>query len=129
MRWVLNKHLAWIVLLVFSSYVLVPNVNAGTRLDSGEKTADDAASLRSDDSAGDLGVIPLRYTISMGHTYAEPDSTEFEFPKEEKNHLIRDVTIFVIVAVFAAYFIVKVFLEGETEDDVPEEGNGKPTPL
>ncbi len=129
MRWVLNKHLAWIVLLVFTSYVLVPNARAGTRLDSGEKSADEAASLRSDDSAGDPGVIPLRYTISMGHTFADPDSTGFEFPEEEKNHLIRDVTIFVIVAVFAAYFIVKVFLEGDTEDDVPDEGNGKPAPL
>ncbi len=129
MRWVLNKHLAWIVLLVFTSYVLVPNASAGTRLDSGEKSADEAASLRSDDGAGDPDVIPLRYTISMGHTFADPDSTAFEFPEEEKNHLIRDVTIFVIVAVFAAYFIVKVFLEGDTEDDVPDEGNGKPTPL
>jgi hypothetical protein len=129
MRWVLNKQLVWIVLLVFASYMLVPNAKAGTRLGSGEKTADEAASLRSDDGAGDNGDIPLRYTISMGHTFAEPDTTEFEFPGEEKNHLVRDVTIFVIVAVFAAYFIVKVFLEGDTEDEVPDEGNGKPTPL
>jgi hypothetical protein len=129
MRWVLNRYLVCIVLLAFSSYVLAPNANAGTRLDSGKKTADEAASLRADDSVGDPDVLPLRYTVSMGHTFAEPDTTDFEFPGEEKSHLIRDVTIFLIVAVFAAYFIVKVFLEGETSDEVPEEDNGKPTPL
>ena len=126
---VLNKHLVCIVLLAFSSYVLLPTASAGTSLGSGKKTADEAASHQSEDSAGESGVLPLRYSVSMGHTFVQPDTTDFEFPGEEKSHVLRDVSIFLIASAFAAYFIIKVFLEGDTEEETPDEGNGKPTPL
>jgi hypothetical protein len=130
MRWVLNKHLVGIVLLLFSGYVLLPDAIAGTVLGGGKKTADEAASFQSGDGSGDGGLVPLRYTVLMGNTYAEPDTTDFEFPGEEESHLIRDISIFLIASAFVGYFIIKVFLEGDTEESEDEdEGNGKPTPL
>jgi hypothetical protein len=61
---------------------------------------------------------------------AEPDSTadEFEFPEEEKSHLARDITIFVIVSAFVGFFLIKVFLEGDTDDSGGDGGGGKTVP-
>jgi hypothetical protein len=61
---------------------------------------------------------------------AEPDSTEdeFDFPDEEKNHLARDITVFVIASAFVAFFIIKVFLEGDTDTPEDDGGGGKPIP-
>ena len=76
----------------------------------------------------DAGVEALRFG-AMSYALAQPDTTEggFEFPEEEKSHLWRDVAIFVIVSAFVAYFVIKVFLEGDTDEETGEEG-GKPIP-
>ncbi len=63
-----------------------------------------------------------------GWMSSQPDTTQpFEFPGEENKHLYRDITIWIIVSAFVAFFIIKVFLEGDT--DLPdEEGGGKTIP-
>ena len=53
------------------------------------------------------------------NAYADPDTSEFEFPGEENEHLARDITVWVIAASFVAFFIVKVFIEDS--DDEPED--------
>jgi hypothetical protein len=55
------------------------------------------------------------------NAYADPDTSEFEFPGEENEHLVRDITVWVIVAAFVAFFIVKVFIEDS--DDEPEDNS------
>ncbi|MCH7549755.1 MAG: hypothetical protein IH969_09520 [Candidatus Krumholzibacteriota bacterium] len=61
---------------------------------------------------------------------AEPDSTgdEFDFPDDEEGHLARDITVFVIVSAFVAFFVIKVFLEGDTDDTGSDDGGGKDIP-
>ena len=129
MRWVLNKHVVLIALTAFVFHALPLNTGAVTSFETGKKTADEAATLDTGDSTETSNVVPLRYAVAMGQTYAQPDTTDFEFPEEEERHLVRDISIFLIASVFVGYFIIKVFLEGDTEEDQPEEGNGKPTPL
>ena len=70
----------------------------------------------------------LRYG-AFGYA-AQPDSTEdeFEFPEDKESHLARDITIFVIVSAFVAFFIIKVFLEGDTDETDSTDGGGKPIP-
>lgn len=71
-----------------------------------------------------------------GHLFnaAQPDSSVpaggyFE-EEEEGKHLYRDIGIFLIVSAFVGYFIVKVFLEGETEETPPDDGGkGIPNPF
>ena len=52
---------------------------------------------------------------------AEPDTSEFEFPGEENEHLVRDIAVWVVVAAFVAFFIVKVFIE-DSDDEPEDEG-------
>jgi hypothetical protein len=61
--------------------------------------------------------------IGALNAYAQPDTSEFEFPEEENEHLARDITVWVIVASFVAFFIVKVFIE---DDDEEPEDDGPP---
>ncbi len=76
----------------------------------------------------DAGESALRFG-AMSYALAQPDTTEggFEFPEEEKSHLKRDIVVFVIVSAFVAYFIIKVFLEGDTESSSGGSG-GKEVP-
>jgi len=80
-------------------------------------------------SMSDAGTGLLRFG-AMSYALAQTDTTEggFEFPEEEKSHLVRDVIIFVVVSAFVAYFVIKVFLEGDTDDDGGDDGGGKPIP-
>jgi hypothetical protein len=58
------------------------------------------------------------------------DTTETEFPEDDeegREHLVRDIGIFLVVSAFVGYFIVKVFLEGDTEEP-PPTGGGKVIP-
>jgi hypothetical protein len=76
----------------------------------------------------DAGVDALRFG-AMSYALAQTDTTEggFEFPEEEKSHVWRDVAIFVIVSAFVAYFVIKVFLEGDTDEGSGDDG-GKDVP-
>ena len=63
------------------------------------------------------------------HAYAFGDTTDdYEFPEEEESkHVWRDVALWVIVAGFVAFFIVKVFLEGDEDESNTDDG-GKDIP-
>jgi hypothetical protein len=128
MRFVLNRYLAFVVLLAFTSYVFPSNIFAGNELKTGKKTADEAATLREQAPAPSDSATPLRYALPMSGGQAEPDSTEFEFPEEEGKHLYRDIAVFTIVSVFLAYFVIKVFLEGDSEEDTQDDSGGKDPP-
>jgi hypothetical protein len=129
MRFVLNKHVVCVVLIAFACHILPASVFAGDTLVAGKSTAGEAAAPDARDSTPSDSTLPLRYAIPMTGGYAQPDSTEYEFPEEKKSHLARDITIFVIVSAFVGYFLVKVFLEGDKEDQGGDEGgNGKPPP-
>jgi hypothetical protein len=64
-------------------------------------------------------------------SFMQPDSTQpgdFDFSeKDGESHLARDILVFTIVSVFVAYFLIKVFLQGDTEEEKPPD-NGKPLP-
>jgi hypothetical protein len=62
--------------------------------------------------------------------YAPSDTTEVDFPEEEetsRKELIKDIGVFIVVSAFIGYFIVKVFLEGDTEEPPPDD-DGKIIP-
>jgi hypothetical protein len=73
----------------------------------------------------------LRDAIPMaGFVAAPPDTGDDDFflpPETDKKKLVRDVTVFLIVSVFVAYFIIKVFIEKDKETPPPAP-NGKPVP-
>jgi hypothetical protein len=127
MRWVLNKQLVIFVLLTFACYVIPVHAPQAESLVAGKSSADAAASLQHDSPKGSSVQLPLRFGLALDNAYTEPDTTGFEFPEEEKKHLVRDVTIFVIASVFVAYFVIKVFLEGDTDEETPSNG-GKDVP-
>jgi hypothetical protein len=131
MRWVLNKYVVFAVLLAFVWHVLPVHAAPGGGFVVGKKSADEAASWQHEGTVASEGVPSLRYAVPMSHSFAQPDSTEFEFPEKENKHLARDITIFVIVSAFVAYFLIKVFLEGDKDEpDGGDDGNGKePPPL
>ncbi len=127
MGWVLNKQLAIFVLLTFAWYVIPVHAPQAELLAAGKPSANAAASWQYDSPKGSSVQLPLRFGLALDNAYTEPDTTEFEFPEEEKKHLVRDVTIFVIASVFVAFFVIKVFLEGDTDEETPTNG-GKDDP-
>jgi hypothetical protein len=130
MRWVLNKYVVFTALIAFICYILPVQATPGGGFVAGKKSADEAASPQKEDSKSSEGFKSLRYAVPMAHSFSQPDSTEFEFPEEEKKHLVRDITIFLIVSAFVAYFLVKVFLEGDKDEEGGDDGGGKqPPPL
>jgi len=67
---------------------------------------------------------------AVAHASEPPDSSDDEFflPKEEDNKkLLRDITVFIIVSAFVAFFIIKVFIEKDDEPAEPDN-DGKPIP-
>ncbi len=74
----------------------------------------------------------LRDAIPIASFVAPPpDSTEdddfFLPPETDKKKLFREITVFLIVSAFVAYFIIKVFLEKDKPAPA-EPTNGKPIP-
>lgn len=62
----------------------------------------------------------------------QPDDVDtttvpYDFEEEER-HLAREITVFVIVSAFVAYFIVKVFFEKDEEPEPPPK-QGKQVPV
>ena len=110
-----------------SQQVSIPRgapTSGAAALPSSRGTLRNSSTLPPRDGVNDI----LRYG-ALGQV-AEPDSTEdeFEFPDEEKNHLARDITVFVIASAFVAFFIIKMFLEGDTDSSETDDGGGKPIP-
>jgi len=97
----------------------------------GEPTADQAARL--DRTAG----AEKSYSLSSWEPSGEflsaaafSDTTEVDFPEDEeksKKQMVKDIGVFVIVSAFVGYFIIKVFLEGDTEEPPPDD-DGKIIP-
>ncbi len=61
--------------------------------------------------------------------FAYADTTEYQFPDEEEKprNVVKDVIIWTAVAGFLAFFLIEVFLEGDT-DVVPPPPAPKPPP-
>jgi hypothetical protein len=63
---------------------------------------------------------PIRQT--WNGFYSQPDSSEtIIFEEEEERNLVKEITVWVIGAAFVGYFIIKVFLEGEEEEQEPDK--------
>ncbi|MCZ6766384.1 MAG: hypothetical protein O7D32_05575 [bacterium] len=93
----------------------------------GEASGDDAVASASALTTPSDSFNSLRYD-GWKAAFARSDSTGYEFPEDEDdNHLIRDVAVFLVVSAFLAFFIIKVFLEGDEADEPVDEG-GKELP-
>lgn len=95
-------------------------------LPRGQATADAAARAVSDTTA----VTPPLLAMGASSGWSEPDSTKSEFPEEQKSHLARDLTAWIIGAVFVAFFIVEVFIKNDQSTPTTQKPPGKtiPTP-
>lgn len=105
--------------------VLVCDVRAGGGFDTGRESADTAA-------APDLRTGPPVSLRGWSYGYAFADTTGYDFPEDtdEKStmQLAKEVTLWLIVAGFVAYFIVQVFFEPEDQQtDTPPPGKPDPT--
>jgi hypothetical protein len=78
-----------------------------------------------------LATKPPNPKLERGFNDLAPSDTASQsatLPTEEKkNHLARDITVFVITSAFVGYFIAKVFIQGDTSSS-PSSGNGKDIP-
>ena len=103
------------------------NAVAAPRILTGAATAGEAASPEllltplTQETSGPNSMFSSAQPDSMG-----PDGGYFEEEEEGKN-LYRDIGVFLIISAFAGYFIIKVFLEGETEEP-PVDNGGKDIP-
>jgi len=115
MQHLITRIVAIIVTVSFTSLIVtLPRAGMAETFGYGKPTADAAAVLKLSASGGFFAS-------------SDPDSTEFQFP-EEDNHLVRDITVFVIVSAFVAFFLIKVFLEGDTDEENGGDDGGKPPP-
>jgi hypothetical protein len=121
------------VLCISVLWLVYPtNSNAGAGMIAGSKTSSEAGAPSFQGSQDlDFRLGGWKPTLAFLHSSAAADTTELEFPEEEeekREHLIRDIGIFVVVSAFLAYFLVKVFLEGDEEEPPPDD-DGKVIPL
>jgi hypothetical protein len=85
----------------------------------GKRTAGEAA------APGPVAAPGFAARDALDWAYA--DTTDYEFPEdEERKHLWRDVALWVVVAGFVAYFVIKVFLEEEPDGPTPEDPGKDP---
>jgi hypothetical protein len=95
----------------------------------GARTSDEAA--RSPDTGSQASALAAWLpTADFLASSAVNDTTEVDFPldaEEEGKHLYRDIGIFLVVSAFVGYFIVKAFLQGDTEEEPPPK-KGKDIP-
>ena len=105
--------------------------NAGAGMGMGSETSDRAGAPSLQELQDqEFSLRGWKPTLAFFHSSAAADTTELEFPEEEeekREHLIRDIGIFMVVSAFLAFFLVKVFLEGE-EEERPDDGGGKEIP-
>jgi hypothetical protein len=111
----------------------LPRPRAATsRIPRGAQTSNEAAALPIADPAPPAPGAVTR-AVATGEPVlaygalsasAEPDTTDFEFPDDEK-HLARDITVWVIASAFVAFFIIKVFLEEDTDEPDDDSPPGK----
>ncbi len=109
-------------ILIFSLATLGwPSTSTGERFFvKGEENADDAARF------GNSRPAPSPSLRTLNSFHAQPDSTEtVPFEEEEERNLVKEITVWIIGAAFVGYFIVKVFLEGDTEETEEEKSTKK----
>lgn len=102
---------------------------------SGVRTARAQTHTRVYESAAPAPESPgdhfLRDAIPASSYAAEPPDTtddDFILPEEKsKKQLAKEIAVWVIVAAFVAFFIVKVFIE-EDNEPAEEDDNGKQIP-
>ncbi len=119
----------YLVYLLSCSMVVctLPRRSRAASIWKGGATGDDAVASAPVSTPPSGTFNSLRYD-GWKAAFARSDSTGYEFPEDEDDdHLIRDVAVFVVVAAFLAFFIVKVFLEGD-EADPPVDDGGKEIP-
>lgn len=109
---------------------VLPRPAAGAGLVSrGASDSDRAAALPSRQRVAPATDGSLR--DGWKHAFAYSDTTGYEFPDDEIERstwdVIKEVTLWVVVAGFVAFFIIKVFLEGD-DPEQEDPGNGKPIP-
>lgn len=96
---------------------------------AGAQTNTRVQSATSADDAAPAADHFLRDAIPVTLAAATPpDSTDDDFvlPEEKgKKQLVKEIALFVVVAAFVAYFIVKVFIE-EDNSSTESGSNGKP---
>ena len=131
-RWTWATRLVVLVVGValFSAVCGMPSRTAGAVI-HGAKTSDEAARMRSTgEESPPLTLAGWRPSMGYVASTADDDTTEVDFPIEEelkREHLYRDIAIFLVLSAFVGYFIVKVFLEGDT-DEPPPPKKGKQIP-
>jgi hypothetical protein len=122
----LNRAMVVVLVACIIAAGLPRRAPATAALRGGASSPDSAASLDLD-TAGNPPApssrhrVPGAPVLALGalNAYADPDTSEFQFPEDDSETLVRDITVWVIASAFVAYFIIKVFLE--EEDDEPED--------
>lgn len=81
------------------------------------------------DAAASVAHSEYLHISALALAQTEPDTTStFEFPEDENDNLVRDITVFVIVSAFVAFFLIKVFFEEDPPEEEPDTGGGKVIP-
>jgi hypothetical protein len=111
-------------------FVAWPRPNRAAELPPGEPSAGSAAGSIRDGRTSQAARLSLREGWRRG--FAEADTTGYVFPEDEPERttaqLVKDIVLWTAVAGFVAFFIIKVFLEGD-EPEPPDENPGKPPPI
>jgi len=110
-------------------FVAWPRPVRAAGIPQGEASAGSAAgSIRDGRARADAG---LSLRDGWRRAFAAADTTGYEFPEDEPERstadLVKEIMVWTAVAAFVAFFIIKVFLEGD-EPTPPDDNPGKPTP-
>jgi hypothetical protein len=91
---------------------------------AGKTTAEEAARYESPPAP-----LSPAFTHSIGFAALISDTTEAVFEDEEEDrNLAKELTVWIIGAAFVGYFIVKVFLQGDTDEAPPPDTGKQPPP-
>ena len=105
--------------------------SADSSMAEGVRTPAEAASIDLNGKIDGLfKFVNWRPAPSFLASSAYADTTDLEFPEDEETNqknLVRDVGIFIVLSAFVGFFLIKVFLEGDTQQP-PDDDNGKEIP-
>lgn len=86
---------------------------------------------RGNDTAAEAAAVTLvgGFASSGLFSAAHGDTVGYEFPEDEEKprNVVKDVIVWTAIAGFVAFFVIKVFLEGDTDTPEPPSG-GKDAP-
>lgn len=124
MKSLFKTYLVYILAIAVTCLAVPAPASNDRQIPAGQPTAAQAAAPKlpgADARASAFGAI--------GQSYASADTTDdYQFPEdEERKHLWRDVALWLIAAGFVAFFVIKVFLEGDKDEPQTEEP-GKEVP-